>query len=95
MTTEQTQGKLETRPSEVRSDALFDAAVGVMAAIEGGILYEDEGAWFIGMHGDTDVTDLIGEEIAKLREVLASNAEAHGRRSRTVQHLVGNSGGDE
>jgi len=25
------------------------------------------------MHGDADVTDLIGEEIAKLREVLASN----------------------
>jgi len=31
------------------------------------------------MHGDTDVTDLIGEEIAKLREVLASNASGEGR----------------
>jgi hypothetical protein len=74
MTTEQTQAQPETRPSEVRSDALFDAAVDVLAAIEGGILYEDGGAWFIGMHGDADVTDLIGKELAKLREVLASNA---------------------
>ena len=82
MTTEQTQGQPETRPSEVRSDALLDACA---RALEATLREEICDSWHYSDHGDyagfddlpRDLKDAV-TKAAKAVLCVASNAEGPG-----------------
>ena len=58
----------------VSSTRLLDVLTDLVAALESGVLYEMDGAWFIGMHGDSDVTDIMGEPLSIAKNVLSNTA---------------------
>ena len=62
--------KKNRRGPAVSRTRLLDILTDLVAALESGIIYDDNGAWCIGMHGDTDVTNIVGKPIADAKAVL-------------------------
>jgi len=62
---------LNTSPSK----ALFDALDTLVKVFADGVLYEDGGRWYVGIHGDEDVTDLVDDAIRDAKAALASNGK--------------------
>ena len=73
------RGLADAASRQSLSKALFDALDTLVKVVADGVLYEDGGRWYIGIHGDEDVTDLVGDAIRDAKTALASNAE-HQRR---------------
>jgi len=62
--------KKNRRGPAVSRTRLLDILTDLVAALESGIIYDDNGAWCIGMHGGTDVTNIVGKPIADAKAVL-------------------------
>ena len=78
---------METRPSEVRSDALFGVSDPCKTCSDRDKAGDDEPCASCGPPA-WEYHD------CRCEDDDTPNAEAHGRRSRTVQPLVGHSGGE-